>query len=95
MFGLIGFGLLSLIMLCCIGCGYKSLKIAIDTIDASSEFVSVTKRIILVPILYFILSFVVFMVWMFAFAQVYSIGDVSVDTNSKYPQMKKITWPQG
>jgi hypothetical protein len=37
----------------CVCCGYKSLKMAIDVIDASADFLARTKRILLVPGLFF------------------------------------------
>jgi hypothetical protein len=38
---------------CLITCGFKSLKIAIDVIDASADFLASTKRIIGVPMFFF------------------------------------------
>lgn len=48
-------GLLALGFLCCVCCGYSSLKIAIDCIDASADFLARTKRIIAVPFVFFLL----------------------------------------
>lgn len=74
--GMIIFGIFACGMCACIVCGYKSLKLAIDTIDASADFLARTKRIIFVPVFYFVLSFVVSIVWLYAFLNVFSIGDV-------------------
>jgi len=46
--------IIAMIMLCCILCSYKSLKVAIDVIDASADFTTKTKRIIGVSVGYFI-----------------------------------------
>jgi len=46
---------LGLVMLCCIFCSYKSLKVAIDVVDASADFTKKTKRIIGVSVVYFVL----------------------------------------
>jgi hypothetical protein len=54
--------------------GWKSLKLAIDTIDASADFLFKTKRIILVPILYFFLAMLVFFLWIGAFVCVLSMN---------------------
>jgi hypothetical protein len=47
--------LLALGFLCCICCGFKSLKMAIDVIDASADFLARTKRIIFVPCVFFLI----------------------------------------
>jgi len=47
------FGILSLIFACMIYCGYNQLKTAIDVLDASADFLAGTKRIFLVPVVYF------------------------------------------
>lgn len=54
------FGLIYLMAICC---GYKSLKIAIDVIDASADFLACTKRIILVPIFYFFVTIIILFMW--------------------------------
>lgn len=48
-------GLFSLLFACMIYCGYNQLKTAIDVIDAAADFLAKTKRIIAVPIVYFVL----------------------------------------
>lgn len=47
-------GLFSLLFALMIYCGYNQLKTAIDVIDAAADFLAKTKRIIAVPIIYFI-----------------------------------------
>jgi uncharacterized membrane protein SpoIIM required for sporulation len=91
MAGLIIFSIIAAIFLCCIMCGFKSLKLAIDVIDASADFLKSTKRIILVPIFYFFLSVIVFMVWIFAFLNVASMNKFKPDTGV-IPQMKDLQW---
>jgi hypothetical protein len=44
------FGVLSIVFLCMIWCGKKSLQRAIDVIDASADFIAHNKRVIVVPI---------------------------------------------
>jgi membrane protein YqaA with SNARE-associated domain len=48
-------GLLAVGFFFCVCCGYKSLKMAIDVIDASADFLAKTKRILLVPGIFFLL----------------------------------------
>ena len=74
--GGIFFGVAALIFCCCVYCGFRSLKLAIDVIDASADFLAGTKRIILVPILYFFLTVVVVLIWAGAMAQVVSMNDI-------------------
>lgn len=82
--------ILAVLFLTCIICGFKSLKIAIDTIDASADFIAKTKRIILVPVLHFFIILVVFLVWLSAILCVYSMGDFKPDP-TPIPQAKKFT----
>ena len=87
---IVGFSLIASIMLCCIVCGYKSLKLAIDVIDASADFLYKTKRIIVVPIFYFLVTLLIVFLWIGAFICVLSMNKVKAST--VIPQMKSITW---
>jgi len=78
--GLIVFAILTCGFALCITCGFKSLKLAIDVIDASADFLATTKRILFVPILYFFLTLIVALVWVSAFACVASMNKISADT---------------
>jgi len=49
----VGCALFACIFALAIFCGFKSLKFAIDVIDASADFLAGTKRIIAVPVFYF------------------------------------------
>ena len=51
---------------------------AIDAIDASADFINENKRIILVPFLYFIISFFVIACWMATMVVVISLNDIGV-----------------
>lgn len=88
---IIGFGLMAFIFLCCVVVGWKSLKLAIDVIDASADFLWKTKRIILVPIFYFFVTLLIFFLWLGAFICVLSMNDVT-GSNGLIPQMKTISW---
>jgi cytochrome c biogenesis factor len=91
MAGIIIFSIIAALFLLAICLGYKSLKLAIDVIDASADFLKSTKRIILVPVLYFFFSVIVFMVWIYAFLQVASMNKFVPDTKI-IPQMKDLQW---
>jgi len=64
LWGGIALGIVSFLFACAICCGFSSLKMAIDVIDASADFLFLTKRIIIVPIIYFFLTLIFVFVWM-------------------------------
>jgi len=51
----IGFALFACILLICVYCGFNSLRVAINVIDASADFLAKTKRLIGVPVFYFLI----------------------------------------
>lgn len=83
------FAAFSLFFACCVFCGFRSLKLAIDVIDASADFLAGTKRIILVPILYFVLILVTISLWTTGFVGVYSLGTVTAE-KGEIPQNRNI-----
>lgn len=83
--------ILAAVFMCAVVCGFKSLKLAIDTIDAAADFLATTKRILFVPFLYFILTIIVLSVWLSAFACVASMNKITADT-SVIPQAKDLKW---
>jgi len=86
----IAFGAVAMGFFCCICCAYESLKFAIDVIDASADFLAGTKRIILVPALYFFLTIVSIFVWAGCLACVVSLNDIKADP--LIPQSKDFDW---
>lgn len=84
------FGILALGFLCCIVCGFKSLKQAIDVIDASADFLAKTKRILFVPLLFFVLTVIAVLIWIPAAMCVISLNKIEADP--LIPQGKTITW---
>jgi hypothetical protein len=65
---------------CCVFCGYKSLKVAIDVIDAAADFLSCTKRILFIPFLYFIFLVVILSIWAYGYACVISLNQIEANT---------------
>ena len=63
-------------------CFYKSLKIAIDVIDAASDFLAKTKRIIVLPVIFFVVNVVAVLVWIAAFTSVTTLKFDSVAPRS-------------
>lgn len=61
-------------------CSFHSLRISIKIVEVASDFYSDTKRAVLIPMMYFILGFLIFIGWMFAIACVCSLGEISVES---------------
>ena len=83
--GTIGFAILACLFACLVYCGYSSLKLAIDVIDAAADFLAKTKRIILVPVLYFFLTLIIIMIWASAMVCVASMNKVEAGSTSLVP----------
>jgi solute carrier family 44 (choline transporter-like protein), member 2/4/5 len=85
-------GLICFAFCCCIACNFDSLKKAIDVIDAAADFLAGTKRIILVPAVFFFFSLVAISIWMGAMACVLSLNHISP---SQYiPQGRDLEWKE-
>lgn len=87
---MIAAGILASGFLCCILCSRDSLKIAIDVIDAAADFLNSTKRILLVPFMFFLLQIISVSCWLPSMAYVVSMNHVS--PSETIPQMKDIEW---
>ena len=90
--GVICFGILAFLFACCVYCGFQSLKMAIDVIDAAADFLAKTKRIIAVPILYFFLTLIVILIWASAMVAVASLNTIKAGNTSIVPQDKDVKW---
>jgi hypothetical protein len=83
--GAIVLGLSAIIFLIMLVCGFNQLKVAIDVVDASADFLRKTKRVISVPVVYFFFTVVVVMVWLFAMVCIWSIGTITAKTGVTNP----------
>ena len=86
-------GLLAIIMLIMLICGFNQLKIAIDVVDASADFLRKTKRVVAVPVVYFVFQVVTVMVWFGGMICIWSIGNISAKESSTlnpYYQLKTV-----
>ena len=83
-------GLFGCIYLMAICCGYKSLKIAIDVIDASADFLATTKRIILIPVFFFLVTLIILSIWIPSMLALTTMGVESVTNDPDRAQMKQI-----
>lgn len=68
------FGLLSLILLCCLG---RRLSIAIAVLKCSASFVMENGSIICVPVFFFIFVVIFLAMWCFTAIYLYSVGTLS------------------
>jgi hypothetical protein len=75
-------------------CAFKSLKVAIAVIETAADYFSDTKRVVLVPVLFFFLTIVVFLGWIVAMICVASIGEISVEGVAYETQVKTIENPE-
>lgn len=82
------FALLGLIFLCAIVCGFSHLKLAIDVIDASADFLDDTKQVYFVPFFFFLCAFISIILWTVCVIGVYSEGEITPDP--LIPQVKKV-----
>jgi solute carrier family 44 (choline transporter-like protein), member 2/4/5 len=92
---LVGTGIIAALaagFLCCVCCGYQSLKLAIDVIDASADFLAKTVRIILVPGVFFLLQIIVVCIWVSAMMCVASMNEIT--PLEGIPQGKNLVWEE-
>ena len=59
-------------------CFWNALKVSIAIIETAADYFADTKRIVLVPVTFFITAIVVFVIWLCGIVCVHSIGDISV-----------------
>jgi len=74
------FWLISGLYVIFVACNWKSLKVSIAIIETAADFFADTKRIVLVPLCYFVVALVVFGVWLGALICVNSIGEIKVSS---------------
>lgn len=87
-------GVLAVIFAILVCCGFNSLRTAINVVDASADFLRKTKRIIFVPIMYFLVNVLVVFAWVAVVACFNSMGNITADT-AILPQFRKCTFPAG
>lgn len=85
-------GVLSVAFLCALCCLWDDLKRAINVIDASSDFLADTYRLIFTPLLHSIFQVMWLILWVSAFACVLSLNEIHANPN--IPQMKTLTWDE-
>ena len=61
-----------------LACNFNSLRVSIAIIETAADWFADTKRIMLVPFLYFVLGAIVFSIWVGCMVCVSSIGEIEV-----------------
>lgn len=60
-------------------CCWKKIEIAIALVDATADFFAATKRLILVSVLYFFVSLMVFALWLAGIIGIMSLNNITYD----------------
>ena len=71
-------------------CNFHSLKVSIAIIETAADWFADTKRIMLIPFLYFLLGLAIFATWIGCMVCVSSIGTITVDSVTS--QTKTVEW---
>jgi solute carrier family 44 (choline transporter-like protein), member 2/4/5 len=90
MVGTVIFGILAAGFFCCVCCGYKSLKLAIDVIDASADFLAGTKRVLVIPGVFFFAQILCVITWVGAMMCVVSMNKITA--SDTVVQGKNLEW---
>jgi len=74
----------------CVCVAWKSVKLAINVVDASADFIMSTKRILFVPLVYFFLMLFVTIIWFCGYMCIMSLNPMHPST--LIPQLKSVEW---
>jgi len=80
--GAIGAWVIGGIYLCFIICCWKNIKLGAAIMEAASDFVTANVRVVLLPVLSYIVCVPTLCLWMFAAVYLYSIGKPEFEENS-------------
>jgi len=77
-------------------CLYKQLAVSIAILEAAADFVSNTKRIIFIPVIFFLIICVMFFAWIAGVVCLFSVGDIRKGkySNDFNRWERKVTWDQ-
>jgi len=79
---MIGAWVLAGIYYLCFCCCFKQLKVSIAIIETACDWFADTKRIVFVPVGYFLLGAVVFCTWFYAILNVASISEDGIKASN-------------
>ena len=77
MAGAITCGIIGLLYAICICCCWKNIALGASIMECASEFVASNARIVLVPVIAYVVVIPIFTMWVFVAVHLYSIGDVT------------------
>jgi hypothetical protein len=61
-------------------------------IDSAADFLVATKRLAIIPLLYFFSAIIYLVIWAFAVPGVIALNDITASSNSAGSQQKNIKW---
>jgi len=76
-------------------CNFKSLKISIAIIETAADFFADTKRIAIMPFIYFTIWVCIFIFWLWGLTGVCSITDSEIGVSSIQFQSKDVNRSSG
>ena len=90
-------GILAALFLLAICCGWRQLKAAIKIIDATADYLSATKRVFGVPLIYYVVMVAYIFFWLACFISAMSCGKITPKPDNSTaghwtPFKKSITW---
>ncbi|CDW78517.1 UNKNOWN [Stylonychia lemnae] len=88
----LGVWILALFYVLALICLRSSLQVSLAVLEAASDFVGSNLRIVLVPVLFFILNIIVIICWIAGVLTVFSVGDI--DNGPEGTQYKTVKWSQ-
>lgn len=94
LFGICG-TILSLLFSIALYCGWSQLKLAIEIVNCSADFLAQTKRVLFVPIVYYVFFFIFFLFWISCIISVESMGRIVPNPGNKVlyiPLDKDVKW---
>lgn len=72
-------GLVAILFAACVWCKWDDLKLAIEIVNASADFLAQTKRLLVTPLVYFVFLFIFFLFWLSCIICVMSMGKITAD----------------
>ena len=88
-------GLISIVFCILVYCGWDQLKLSIEIINSSADFLAHTKRLLVVPVAYYTVLFFFFIFWLACMISVESMGKITPkpkDEITYVPLLKEVTW---
>ena len=86
------FTIFSVIFFCVAFWGRKSLILAVDVIDASADFIADNRRVFIVPMVYYGLSIMLFVVFVLAFMATLALNKIIPGKIDVDPQDRDFVW---